>query len=67
MVKIKKKTDDETKSLQSLVQDLFFVLILYDLVLRSSRCVHWQQASRLVHEVHDVAARHGKGLVAGRI
>lgn len=46
------------------MQDYFF---LYDLVLCRSCCVNWQQASRIVHKVHDVAARHRKGLVTGRI
>lgn len=42
-------------------------ICLYDLVLQSSGCVDWQQASRLVHKVHNVAARHRKGLVTGWI
>lgn len=42
-------------------------ICLYDLVLQSSRRVDWQQASRLVHKVHNVATRHRKGLVAGWI
>lgn len=40
-------------------------ICLYDLVLQSGRRVDWQQASRLVHKVHNVAARHRKGLVVG--
>lgn len=42
-------------------------ICLYDLVLQSGRCVDWQQASGLVHKVHNVAARDRKWLVAGWI